>query len=47
MRLRVGRASPGQRDWLRGVTDCLLRGLADAAAEAAGEIEVRIVRVER
>ena len=37
----------GQRDWLRGVTDTLLRGLADVAAEAAGEIEVRIVRVER
>ena len=47
MRLRVGRASEGQRDWLRGVTDTLLRGLADAAAEAAGDIEVRIVRVER
>jgi uncharacterized protein YsxB (DUF464 family) len=47
MRLQVGRASGGQRDWLRGVTDTLLRGLADAAAEAAGEIEVRIVRVER
>ena len=47
MRLQVGRASGGQRDWLRGVTDTLLRGLADAAAEAAGEIAVRIVRVER
>ena len=47
MRLRVGHAAEGQRDWLRGVTDTLLRGLADAAAEAAGEIEVRIVRVER
>ena len=47
MRLQVGCASGGQRDWLRGVTDTLLRGLADAAAEAAGEIEVRIVRVER
>ena len=47
MRLRVGRASEGQRDWLRGVTDTLLRGLADAATEAAGDIEVRIVRVER
>ncbi len=47
MRLRVGRAAQGQRDWLRGVTDTLLRGLADVAAEAPGEIEVRIVRVER
>jgi hypothetical protein len=47
MRLRVGRAAEEQRDWLRGVTDTLLRGLADVAAEAAGEIEVRIVRVER
>ena len=47
MRLTVGRASAEQRGWLHGVTDTLLRGLADAAAEAAGEIEVRIVRVER
>ena len=47
MRLTVGRVSGEQRGWLRGVTDTLLRGLADTAAEAAGEIEVRIVRVER
>jgi uncharacterized protein YsxB (DUF464 family) len=47
MRLRVSRAAGAQRDWLRGVTDALLRGLADVAAEAAGEIEVRTVRVER
>jgi len=47
MRLRVGRADGAQRDWLRGVTDTLLRGLADTAAEAAGRIEVRIVRMER
>lgn len=47
MRLKVSRAAGVQRDWLRGMTDTLLRGLADAAAEAAGEIEVRIVRVER
>jgi hypothetical protein len=38
---------PPERNWLRGVTDALLRGLADVAAEAAGEIEVRTVRVER
>ena len=47
MRLRVGEAAAERRDWLRGVTDTLLRGLADATAEAAGEIEVQIVRVER
>ena len=47
MKLTVGRASGKQRGWLRGVTDILLRGLADAAAEGAGEIEVRTVRVER
>jgi uncharacterized protein YsxB (DUF464 family) len=47
MHLRVSPAAEEQRDWLRGVTDTLLRGLADAAVEAAGEIEVRIVRVER
>ncbi len=47
MRLRVSRVAEGQRDWLRGVTDTLLRGLADAADEAADEIAVRIVRVER
>jgi uncharacterized protein YsxB (DUF464 family) len=47
MRLRVSRTAGRQRDWLQGVTDTLLRGLADAAAEAAGEIAVRIVRVER
>jgi uncharacterized protein YsxB (DUF464 family) len=47
MRLTVERAFGEQRGWLRGVTDTLLRGLADAAAEAAGEIDVRIVRVER
>jgi uncharacterized protein YsxB (DUF464 family) len=47
MRLRVGTADVERRAWLRGVTDTLRRGLADAAAEANGEIEVRIVRVER
>ena len=46
-RLDVGPVAPGRRDWLRGVTDALLRGLADAAAEAPGEIELRIERVER
>ena len=47
MRLRVSRTAGEQRDWLRGVTDTLLRGITDTAAEAAGEIELRIVRVER
>ena len=47
MRLAVGRAAGGRRDWLRGVTDTLLRGLADVAAEAPGEVEVRITKVER
>jgi uncharacterized protein YsxB (DUF464 family) len=47
MRLRVSAAAADRREWLRGITDTLLRGLADAAAEAAGEIELRIVRVER
>ncbi|MCX7029943.1 MAG: ribosomal-processing cysteine protease Prp [Spirochaetes bacterium] len=47
MRLQVNRAAEGRRDWLRGVTDTLLRGLADVAAEAPGEVEVRIVQVER
>lgn len=47
MRLRVGPVAAERRDWLRGVTDTLRRGLADTAAEAAGEIELRMVRVER
>ncbi len=47
MRLRVSRTAGEQRGWLRGVTDTLLRGLADAATEAAGEIDVRMVPVER
>jgi uncharacterized protein YsxB (DUF464 family) len=47
MRLAVGPAAGSRRDWLRGVTDTLLRGLADVAAEAPGEVEVRITRVER
>jgi uncharacterized protein YsxB (DUF464 family) len=28
--------------WLRGVTDCLVRGVSDLAAEFPGEIAVRI-----
>jgi uncharacterized protein YsxB (DUF464 family) len=47
MRLRLRRLEAGRREWLRGVTDTLLRGLADAAGEAEGEIEVRIEAVER
>jgi uncharacterized protein YsxB (DUF464 family) len=47
MRLRVGEVAAERRAWLRGVTDSLRRGLADAAAEAAREIEVRTVHVER
>lgn len=44
MRLAVRRTAGAPRDWLRGVTDNLLRGLADTSAEAGGEVEVRIVR---
>lgn len=44
MRLAVRRTAGARRDWLRGVTDTLLRGLADTSAEAGGEVEVRIVR---
>jgi uncharacterized protein YsxB (DUF464 family) len=47
LRLDVGPVEAGRRNWLRGVTDTLLRGLADVAAEAAGEVVVRIDRVER
>jgi uncharacterized protein YsxB (DUF464 family) len=47
LRLDVGPVAPGRCEWLRGVTDALLRGLADVASEAPGEIDLRIVRVER
>jgi hypothetical protein len=46
MRLEVAPAGE-RREWLRGVTDALARGLADVAAEAPGEIELRIERAER
>jgi uncharacterized protein YsxB (DUF464 family) len=47
LRLDVGPVEAERRGWLRGVTDSLLRGIADVAAEAPGEVELRIVRVER
>ena len=38
--------SPDRLDWVRGVTDSLLRGLEDLAADYPHEVEVRFEAME-
>ena len=47
MHLAVGPVPASKREWLRGVSDVLARGLADVSAEYPGQLEVRIVDAKR
>jgi uncharacterized protein YsxB (DUF464 family) len=42
MELKVSPERSVAPQWLRGVTDCLVRGVSDLAAEFPGEIAVKI-----
>jgi len=42
MRLSLEPPPEGKREWVRGVTDALLRGLADLEAEYPGRLKMRI-----
>ncbi len=42
MRLTISREAKTGRDWLRGVTDFLLRGLRDLEAEFPSEISLTV-----
>jgi len=42
MRLELSRDAKTNREWLRGVTDFLLRGLRDLEAEFPGEISLSV-----